>query len=363
MRRLSIYSAILPALLLSGLAQAADAPIPPVAAKTAWQETRHGTVVTDDYRWLQKKTGPAVVDYLNAENAYTAAVTASIQPLADKVFAEIKGRMQEVDLSVPVRIGNFYYYTRTEAGKQYAINCRRPVGADGAYDAQAAEEILLDQNKLAEGQKFFSVRAFSVSPNEQLLAYTTDTTGFRQYELHIKDLKTGQLLADSMPRVTSLAWAADNATLLLAQEDATTKRSDRLFRLALGGAPQQVYHEPVEQFAIGVGRTQDKKFFVLRAGSTDTSEISLLPTDQPNGVFKSVLPREKGHRYSVEHRDGQLYILTNKHAKNFRVVSAPLSAPQHWKELVPHDKNAVIKSLDMFQGYLVVMEKARALNR
>jgi oligopeptidase B len=366
MRRLSICSAILPALLLSGLpsaALAADAPVPPVAAKTAWQETRHGTVVTDDYRWLQKKTDPAVIDYLNAENAYTAAVTAPIQPLADKVFAEIKGRMQEVDLSVPVRIGNFFYYTRTEAGKQYAINCRRPVGADGVYDAQAAEEILLDQNKLAEGQKFFSVRAFSVSPNEQLLAYTTDTTGFRQYELHIKDLKTGKLLTDSMPRVTSLAWAADNATVLLVQEDATTKRSDRLFRLALGGTPQEVYHEAVEQFSISLGRTQDKKFFVLRAGSTDTSEIFLLPTAQPNGVFKSVLPREKGHRYSVEHRDGQLYILTNKHAKNFRVVSAPLSAPQHWKELVPHDKNAVIKSLDVFQGYLVVMEKARALNR
>src|SRR5450830_2156575 len=363
MRRLSICSAILPALLLSGLAQAADAPVPPVAAKTAWQETRHGTVVTDDYRWLQKKTVPAVIDYLNAENAYTAAVTATIQPLADKVFAEIKGRMQEVDLSVPVCIGNFFYYTRTEAGKQYAINCRRPVGTDGAYDAQAAEEILLDQNQLAVGQKFFSVRAFSVSPNEQLLAYTTDTTGFRQYELHIKDLKTGKLLTDSMPRVTSLAWAADNATLLLVQEDATTKRSDRLFRLALGGTPQELYHEAVEQFSISVGRTQDKKFFVLRAGSTDTSEISLLPTDQPNGVFKSVLPREKGHRYSVEHRDGQLYILTNKHAKIFRVVSAPLSAPQHWKELVPHDKNAVIKSIDVFQGYLVVMEKARALNR
>ncbi|MBB5371529.1 MULTISPECIES: S9 family peptidase [unclassified Janthinobacterium] len=368
MRRLSLCSTILPALLLSGVAQAADAPVAPVApvaAKTAWQETRHGTVVTDDYRWLQKKTDPAVIDYLNAENAYTAAVTAPIQPLADKVFAEIKGRIQEVDLSVPVRIGNFYYYTRTEAGKQYAINCRRPVGANGAYDAQAAEEILLDQNKLAEGQKFFSVRAFSVSPNEQLLAYTTDTTGFRQYELHIKDLKTGQLLTDSMPRVTSLAWAADNATLLLVQEDATTKRSDRLFRLALGGTPQEVYHEAVEQFSINVGRTQDKKFFVLRAGSTDTSEISLLPTDQPNGVFKSVLPREKGHRYSVEHRDGLLYILTNKNAKNFRIVSAPLSAPQskNWKELVPHDKNAVIKSLDVFQNYLVVMEKSRALNR
>jgi len=359
----------LPALLLSTLAPlatAADAVTsPPVAAKSAWQETRHGTVVTDDYRWLQKKTDPAVIDYLNAENAYTAAVTAPIQPLADKLFGEIKGRMQEVDLSVPVRMGNFYYYTRTEAGKQYPINCRRPVGANGAYDAQAAEEILLDQNQLAEGHTFFSVRAFAVSPNEQLLAYTTDTTGFRQYELHIKDLKTGKLLSDTMPRVTSLAWAANNATLMLVQEDATTKRSDRLFRLDLGGAPQQVYHEAVEQFSISISRTQDKQFFALRAGSTDTSDVRLLSTATPNGEFQPVLPREKGHRYSVEHRDGQLYILTNKDAKNFRIVSAPLNAPQpkNWRPLVPHDKNAVIKSLDVFQDYLVVIEKARALNR
>lgn len=215
---------MLPALLLSTLspsALAADATAAatslaaPVAARTAWQETRHGTVVTDDYRWLQKKTDPAVIAYLNAENAYTAAVTAPIQPLADKIYAEVKGRMQDVDLSVPARIGNFYYYTRTEAGKQYPLNCRRPVGAHGAYDAGAAEEILLDQNQLADGHTFFAVRAFAVSPNEQLLAYTTDTTGFRQYDLHVKDLKTGKLLTDAMPRVTSLAWAADNATLML----------------------------------------------------------------------------------------------------------------------------------------------------
>ncbi|MEG1118157.1 MAG: prolyl oligopeptidase family serine peptidase, partial [Janthinobacterium sp.] len=198
-----------------------------------------------------------------------------------------------------------------------------------------------------------------------LLAYTTDTTGFRQYELHVKDLKTGKLLGDTMPRVTSLAWAADNATLMLAQEDATTKRADRLFRLPLGGTLQQVYHEPVEQFAIGVSRTRDHRYFVLTARSTDTSEVLLLPTSQPQGNFQSVLKREKGHRYGIEHRDGQLYILTNKDAKNFRVVSAPLSAPQpkHWKPVVPHNKDAVIQSIDVFQGYLVVMEKARALNR
>lgn len=353
-------------LMLPSLATAAPtaAPVAPVAAKTAWQETRHGEVVTDDYRWLQKKEQPAVIDYLNAENAYTDAVTADIKPLADKLYSEIKGRMQEVELSVPVRRGEFYYYSRTEAGKQYPINCRRPAGPGLAYDAKAPEEILLDQNQLAEGQKFFQVRGFAVSPDGTRLAYTTDTTGFRQYQLHVKDLKTGKLLGDAMPRVTSLAWALDNHTLFIAQEDPVTKRSDRVFRLALGGAPEQVYHEPVEQFAIDVGTTRDQQFITLALRSTDTSEVRLLPANRPGGNFSIVLKRETGHRYSVEHRAGLLYLLTNKDAKNFRIVSAPLAAPQikNWIELVPNNPDTVIKAFDVFQAYLVLTEKTRALN-
>jgi oligopeptidase B len=343
----------------------ADALTPPVAAKTAWQETRHGEVVTDDYRWLQKKSDPAVIGYLSAENAYTDAVTADIKPLADKLFAEIKGRMQEVDLSVPARRGNYYYYTRFEAGKQYPINCRRSAGKGLAYDAKAAEEILLDQNTLADGQKYFAVAAFKVSPDDSLLVYTTDTTGYRQYTLHVKDLKTGKLLADSAPRVTSVAWAADNKTLFYVQEDATTKRPDRLFRMTLGGAPVQVLNEPVEQFTMQVGTTRDRKFIELDFQATDTTEVRLLPADRPMGTFRQVAGRETGHRYGVDHRNGQLYIFTNKDAKNFRVVMAPLATPdqKHWKELVPHDKNVLIKRVEAFRDYLVLEEKTNALNR
>jgi oligopeptidase B len=348
----------------TALAAAGDAAAPPVAAKTAWQETRHGEVVTDDYRWLQKKDNPEVIAYLNAENAYTEAMTAGVQPLADKLFAETKARMQEVDLSVPKRRGAYYYYSRFEAGKQYPISCRRRAGKDMAYDDKAQEEILLDQNQLAEGLKFFAVGPMQVSPDNRLLAYTTDTTGYRQYTLHVKDLKTGKLLPDSMPRVTSTAWAADNKTLLLVQEDAVTKRSDRLFRLKLGSAPQQVLHEPVEQFSIQVGTTHDRKFVALEFQATDTTEVRLLPARQPGGQFRPVLGREKGHRYSVEHRNGQLYILTNKDAKNFRVVTAPLASPgaAHWKELVPHHKDVLIQQLAVFRDYLVLEEMSSALN-
>ena len=291
-------------------------------------------------------------------------MTADIKPLADKLYAEIKGRIQEVDLSVPVRRGDYFYYTRFEAGKQYPVNARRRAGASMAYDDKAAEEVLLDQNLLAAGQKFFAVGDFSVSPDNALLVYTTDTTGFRQYQLHVKDLRTGKLLDVRAPRVTSVAWAADNATIFYVQEDATTKRSDRLFRMVLGQAPVQVYHEAVEQFNIGVDTTRDRKFIQLGMGATDTTEMRLLPADQPMGQFRS-LGRTKGHRYFVEHRDGELFIRTNKDAKNFRVVKAPLANPdqKNWKEIVKHDKDVLVNGVEVFQDYLVASEKTKALAR
>jgi oligopeptidase B len=361
----AVLTTLLIAMASTQSAQAANTPTPPVAAKTAWQETRHGEVVTDDYRWLQKKENPDVIAYLNAENAYTEAMTAEMKPLSEKLYAEIKGRMQEVDLSVPTRRGAYFYYTRTEAGKQYPVMCRRRADAQLAYDDKAPEEILLNQNELAEGQKFFAVGSFAVSPDDSLLVYATDTTGYRQYTLQVKDLKTGKLLPDSAPRVTSVAWAADNKTVFFVQEDATTKRSDRLFRMTLGSAPVQVYHEPVEQFSMQVATSRDQKFIQLEIGATDTTEVRLLAADQPQAAFRSVLGREQGHRYGVEHRNGQLYIVTNKNAKNFRIVTAPLATPdaKHWKELVRHDKNVLVQRAEVFRDYLVLSEKTNALNR
>lgn len=342
-----------------------SAPTPPIAAKSQWSEVRHGETVTDDYRWLHKKEDPKVIDYLNAENAYTEAMTADIKTLADKLFAETKGRMKETDLSVPVRRGKYYYYTRTVAGKQYGISCRRLADANMNYDEKAPEEILLDQNELAKPHKFFMVAGTSVSPDDRYLAYLTDTTGFRQFKLQIKDLKTGELLADSAERVTSMAWASDNKTMFFVQEDPTTKRSDRLFRLELGSAAKEIYHEKVEQFGIGVGTTHDRKFVTLVAYSTDTGEQWLLPADKPQGDFKSVLGRTKGHRYSVDHRDGILYIRTNKDAKNFKLVVAPIGKAdsKHWKEIVKHDPKVLVNNVEVFRDFLAVTEKTNALSR
>lgn len=343
----------------------ANKAVPPIAAKSTWSEVRHGETVTDDYRWLQKKEDPKVIDYLNAENAYTEAMTSGVQALADKLFAETKGRMKETDLSVPVRRGKYYYYSRTEAGKQYSINCRRLADAQMNYDDKAAEEILLDQNELAKGQKFFMVAGSLVSPDDRYLAYLTDTTGYRQFKLQIKDLKTGELLKDTAERVTSMAWAADNKTMFYVQEDATTKRSDRLFRLELGAPATEIYQEKVEQFSIGVGTTHDKKFIELMAYATDTSETWLLDASKPQGKFTTVLGRTKGHRYNVDHRDGHLFIRTNKNAKNFRIVMTPVGKPgeKNWKEVVKHDDKVLINNVEVFHDFLAVTEKTQALNR
>ncbi len=336
--------------------------VPPVADKVQWQETRHGEVVTDDYRWLQKKADPKVIDYLKAENAYTAAMTAHIQPAADALFQEIKGKIKENDLSVPVRRGDFYYYSRFETGKQYPMLCRRPIGANGQYDDKLQEEILLDQNELAAGQKFMMVAAQVISPNGRYLAYSTDNTGYRQFRLHVKDLQTGQTQSALAERVTSLAWANDNQTLFYTQEDATTKRSDRLFRQRLDGKAEQVYFEAVEQFQINVNTTHDRRYIVLTAFSTDTSENWLIPADKPETAPKSLLGRQQGHRYYVEHRLGEFLIQTNDEAKNFRIVRAPVATPdkKHWQTLVGHDANTLLNGFEVFRDYLTVREKKRA---
>jgi oligopeptidase B len=356
-----ITSLLLP--LLAATAFAADMPQPPIAEKTQWMETRHGEQVFDDYRWLHEKGNPAVVAYLDAENRYTAAMTEGIRPFVDTLYKEFRSRTQPVDLSVPARRGDYYYYTRIEAGKQYHLNCRRKAAADGSYDASAPEEILLDQNAMAEGLKFFALGMMVPSPDGKLLAYTTDNNGFRQFELHVKDLTTGKLLSTTLPRATTLAWAADNKTLFVVQEDATTKRADRLFRLPLDGQPVQVYHEPVEQFALFVGAGADQRHIVLTAMATDTSEVFMLPANQPTGKFKSVLGRSKGHRYFVQHRDGKLYIRTNKNAKNYRLVSAPLAHPKKWTEVAAHGKDTLLLGVHVFKDFLALHEKSRALNR
>jgi oligopeptidase B len=333
---------------------------PPVAPLIEHHETRYGTVVTDNYFWLRDKSNPQVSDYLNAENAYTAEVTKSLKPFEESLYKEMLSHVKQTDLSVPVRRSGYYYYSRTEEGKQYPIECRKKDSLN------AREEVLLDLNELGRGKKFVALGAFEVSDDQNLLAYTIDYTGYRQFSLHVKDLRTGAVLPDSMDRVDSVAWGADNQTLFLTTEDAVTKRGNKAWRHTLGKEQfEPLYEETDEVFRIGLERTRDKKYVLLSAVSTDTSECRYLKAAEPASSFTVFLPREKHHRYFIDSRQGLFYIRSNRGAKNFQVFTAPESAPspEHWKIFIPHDPDVLIQGIDLFQDFAVSIEKRQALNR
>jgi oligopeptidase B len=338
--------------------------VPPVAPRKDHAQVWHGRTFVDPYYWLREKGSPDVVTYLEAENAYTEATTADLKPFSEALYKEMLGRIKQTDLSVPTRDGRFYYYRRTVEGLQYPIRCRKPAGPDEAFRDDAAEEVLLDQNEMAKGKAFLSVGAFAVSDDDRRLLYSTDDTGFRQYKLFVKDLKTGAVLGPLAERVTSVTWAADNRTVFYVTEHPVTKRPDTLWRLEAGGAPVKVYEEKDELFSIGVGRTKDKKFVVLGSRSTDTWDRWLLEAATPGGELRRLLPREKGHKYDVEHRDGTLFIRTNRGAKNFRLVTAPLAdpSPASWKPFVEHRPDVLLEDFEVFRDYVVVQEKQAGLN-
>ncbi len=341
------------------------APAPPVAQRIDHKVVWHGETVVDPYHWLREKADPEVTKYLEAENAYTAAMTEDLKPFREALYAEMLGRIKQTDLSVPVRQRNYYYYSRTEEGKQYPVYCRKAAAPDGSFDEKAAEFVMLDQNEMAKGLPFLSIGEASVSDDDNLMAYSTDTTGFRQYVLHVKDLRTGEILPDAAERITSGEWAADNRTFFFTTEDPVTKRSDQFWRLTLGGTPELLYREDDTLYSVYAGRTKDKKYVILGIQSTDTWEMHVLDAAKPSGELKIVLPRENGHKYDLEHRDGLFYIRTNKGAKNFRVVTAPVSdpAPGNWKELVPHNPDVLLEGFEIFKDHAVAHEKSEGLNR
>jgi len=347
-------------LALCAGASGADAPVPPVAPRVDHREVRQGATVVDPYFYLREKSNPEVIRYLEAENAYTAAMTATIQPFADALYREMLGRIKQTDLSVPVRRGNYYYYSRTEEGKQYPIQCRRRGGMTGA------EEVLLDLNELAKGHSFLSLGAFVLSDDQNLLAYTTDDTGYRQYHLHVKDLRSGQTLPDTAERVTSVEWAGDNRTLFFTTEDAVTKRSNQFWRHALGDAKvEAVYEEKDELYDISCDRTRDKKYVLLDVRSTDTTEVRYLRADQPQAALTVFLLREKKHKYDVDHRAGLFYVRTNKGAKNYQLMTVADSNPdpKQWKVFVAHKPDVLLQGINLFQDFAVLQTKSEALNR
>ena len=334
---------------------------PPVARRDPTPTHLHGVTLHDDFRWIRDKSSSELLAYLKAENAYTATVMASTAKLQTTLYAEMLSHIQETDESVPYRLGDWFYTTRTLEGSQYPIHCRRAAASpdlNSPFDPTQSEQVILDVNQLAEGKPFLSIGALAISPDGNLLAFSTDLTGFRQYTLRIRDLRTGQDLADTAERVGSVAWAADSRTLFYTTEDEITKRQDRLFRHTLGDPTErdaEVFHEADERFNLGVGRTRDGLYLMLESGSHTSNEVHFLPADEPLADFRLIAPRMDDQEYYPDHRDGLFYIRTNDAGKNFRVVTAPVATPsrEHWQELIPLDPDHPLEDFDLFQSFAI----------
>jgi oligopeptidase B len=356
----TLFRPALAAALLAVAAVAQDANLmqPPIAKKIPHVTQVNGTTLEDNYFWLRDRKDPDVMKYLEAENAYTEQVMKPGKDFQDSLFKEMLSHLKQTDLSVPVRQGRYLYYSRTEEGKQYRYVCRKPDSAN------AAEEILLDLNKLAEGHSFLGLGETEVSDDGNLLAYSTDTSGYRQYTLYVKDLRTGKTLAEHIERVDSVAWANDNKTLFYTTEDPVSKRVNQFWRHAVGAAKSDlIFEEKDELFDLNVGRSLDKKMIFLESEAKTSHEYRYLEADHPAGQFKIVVPREPGHEYDVEHYEDDFYITTNKDAKNFRVVTAPVDDPseKNWKPFIDYDPKIKIDGLEPFAGHIVVSEREGGL--
>jgi oligopeptidase B len=334
-------------------------PAPPVAKKVSKVTEINGHKLVDNYFWLRDKKNPEVKAYLDAENAYTDAVMKPTEALQKKLYDEMLSHIKETDVEVPYKEGGYFYYVRTEAGKQYGIRCRKK----GSMDAP--EEVILDVNELAKGQKFMSLGAFSVSDDGNLLAYTTDNTGFRQFTLAVKDLRTGKLLADHAERVDSIAWANDNKTLFYTIEDETSKRSYRAYRHTVDtrGNDPLIYEEKDERFDLYAGKARSKAYVYLFSGSHTTTEIRYISADQPMAEWKILEPRKQDVEYYPDHNGDFFYIRVNDTGRNFRLVKAPVSDPgkKNWQEILASRADVMLEDTEYFKNYYVLYEREKGL--
>ena len=323
---------------------------PPDASKHPHLTTIHGRTLTDDYYWLRDKDSPAVTAYLEAEDRYATELMSATAVLQETLYQEILSHPKETDETVPFRLGKYFYYSRTEKGRQHAIHCRKD------SSLSALEEVFLDLNVLAEGQTFFALGPSAVSDDGRLLAYGTDVVGYRQFTLAIKDLNAAELLNERIERVTGVVWAGDSRTIFYVTEDPVTKRSDKLFRHVTGtDLHHLVYEEEDDLFSVGVTRSRDKAMIFATAHSMTSTEVRHIDATRPGEAARVVVAREPDHEYDVDHRNGLFYIRTNKGATNFRVVTAPVADPSEgrWTELVPHRHAVKIDRVDVFADHLV----------
>jgi oligopeptidase B len=341
-------------------------PVPPVAAvRPHVVESPNGNR-TDDYYWLRDDTREDrdVIGYLEAENAYKAAMTAHAQALEDRVYDEIVGRIKQDDSTVPYRFRGYWYYTRFETGQEYPVYARKA----GSLDAP--EQVMLDGNAMAAGHGYFAIGASTVAPDDNLLAFAEDTVGRRQYVLQFKDLASGKLLPDRIENVDpSIAWTADSRSVLYLEKDPETLLAKRVKRHVLGTDPKRdalVYEQDDESFYTGVTKSKDEKYILIAAQSTVSTEWRYARADDPALAFRVFLPRERDHEYQVDHLDGRWIIRTNWKAPNFRLMEATVGEEgdrANWREIVPARDDAFIHGFDVFKDFLAIEERSDAMRK
>lgn len=335
---------------------------PPIAPRRPHAITQHGRTRIDPYYWLRERDNPEVVSLLEAENAYADAMMAHTQALQQQLFEEMKGRIQEKDMSAPYKDGEFFYYTREVEGKQYSVHCRK----HGSLDA--GEEVLLDENALAKGLDYFRVGNFEVSPDHRRLAYAIDTDGSETYTLHIKDLVTGELLPERIPNTYyGLAWATDNHTLFYVTLD-DAKRPYQVWRHVIGedtSNDKALLHEPDVQFYVGLGKSSSKEYILATLQAFDNGEVHWLSAGDPDGAFTVLQPRQKGIEYTADHAGDHFYILTNEDAQNFKLMAAPANNParENWSDVLPNRPHVYLESQMHFKRHLVRFEREAGMRR
>lgn len=334
-----------------------DAAPPPVTERRPKIVGMHGDKLEDPYFWLREKKSPAVLTHLKAENAYTAAVMAPFKPFEEALYKEMLARIKQTDVSAPYLQRGYWLYVRTEEGKQYPIVCRKR----GTLDAP--EEVVLDVNHLAEGQKFMALGSFEYSDDNTMLAYATDVNGHRDYDFHLKKLAAGEEIKTPIGKVADVSWAADNRTLYFVTED-EAKRSNKLWRYTVGEKkPVEIFEEKDELFGVSVSRSRDGRYLFFGSASSRTTEWSFVLADQPTAAPTLIAPRRDEIEYYPEHREGIFYIRTNDGAKEFRVMTAPVATPDtaHWTEYLPTQPGIKIEDFAPFAKYAVISERETGL--
>ena len=346
--------------------------IPPLASKKPYEMNEHGNTRIDNYYWMRltdeqksakkyDKQAQEVVNYIDSENSYTESSLSHTKIFQNNVFEEIIGRIEKDDESVPYLDNGYYYYSRFESGKEYAIHCRKK----GSLNVQ--EEIILDENILSEGFDYFALGGRRVSPDNKWLAYGVDTLSRRIYEIHFKNLETGEILETTIPNSSgSVAWANDNETVFYTSKNETTLLGEKIWRHKMGSDSSNdelVYFEEDETFYTGVYRSKSGKFIIIYHQSTLVSDYQILNADNPNGSFKNFTKRGTEHEYSIDHYKDKFYIITNWKAKNNRLMETQdrNTDMSNWKEVIPHRKDVHLLGMEIFKNHLVLNERKNGL--